>query len=180
MQFENSTLLDGLLPDPRYCEQHFLDLHCDRQVAYEVVRSLDFSQSKITRSLFHIRGLHLDELTLDAMTSNGSFRVLDEAPPQEFVIGHLSDRMKPVVVATSEEFRNIQLVNGLKIAWNFRTEALEQDLTRVHTETRITCHGTSATRLFKPYWLIVRPFSGLVRKEMLKAAAAKAEREPVS
>ena len=41
-------------------------------------------------------------------------------------------------------------------------------LTKLRTETRVACYGRAAKLLFAAYRGVVRPFSGLIRKEMLK------------
>lgn len=49
------------------------------------------------------------------------------------------------------------------------------DGARLETETRIYLTDASARRRFRAYWLVVRPFSGLVRRGWLKAAKQRAE-----
>ncbi len=55
-----------------------------------------------------------------------------------------------------------------------RIEALAPDRTRVATETRIRALGPSARRWFRLYWLIIRPFSGLLRRAMLNGIEKRA------
>jgi hypothetical protein len=45
----------------------------------------------------------------------------------------------------------------------------------LETETRIYLTDARARRRFAAYWLVVRPFSGLVRRGWLKAAKRRAE-----
>jgi len=47
------------------------------------------------------------------------------------------------------------------------------------TETRVLCSGTAALRSFKRYWLVVGPFSGLIRRHILRAIARVAEAPPL-
>jgi len=174
------THLDHLIPHPDHQEHHHIDLDCDQQTAYQAARHLDFNSSKLIRRLFALRRLDFDSLTIDAMTSDGSFAIIHENPPHEYVIGH-GQRFDADADAdadsgsssgsSSNSFENTTVGHGLAIGWNFATEPLGDDRTRLSTETRVSCYGTVTRWLFKPYWLIVRPFSGIVRKEMLKAAA---------
>jgi len=46
---------------------------------------------------------------------------------------------------------------------------------RLETETRIYLTDAAARRRFRAYWLVVRPFSGLVRRGWLRAAKRRAE-----
>ena len=41
----------------------------------------------------------------------------------------------------------------------------------LHTETRVLAADRRARRLFRAYWLVIRPFSGLIRRRWLRAAA---------
>jgi hypothetical protein len=43
------------------------------------------------------------------------------------------------------------------------------------TETRVLLTDARARRRFRVYWLLVRPFSGLVRRSWLRAAKRRAE-----
>ncbi len=49
------------------------------------------------------------------------------------------------------------------------------DGARLETETRIYLTDASARRRFGAYWLVIRPFSGLVRRGWLRAAKRRAE-----
>ncbi|KKM03177.1 hypothetical protein LCGC14_1777070, partial [marine sediment metagenome] len=46
--------------------------------------------------------------------------------------------------------------------------------TRLYTETRIRALGPRARLWFRLYWLITRPFSGLLRRAMLSGIKARA------
>jgi len=39
----------------------------------------------------------------------------------------------------------------------------------VATETRIRCTDDASRRAFLRYWRVIRPFSGLIRMEMLRS-----------
>jgi hypothetical protein len=66
----------------------------------------------------------------------------------------------------------------VKGAWNLRVEPLEDGATKLSTETRIMCFGNPARRKFRLYWLLVGPFSGLIRRSLLHGVRARAERSP--
>jgi hypothetical protein len=42
----------------------------------------------------------------------------------------------------------------------------------LHTETRVRAADRATRRRFRAYWLVVRPFSGLIRRSWLRAAAS--------
>jgi hypothetical protein len=47
--------------------------------------------------------------------------------------------------------------------------------TLLSTETRVHALGPSARRRFRLYWLAIRPFSGLLRRALLRGIARYAE-----
>jgi len=49
------------------------------------------------------------------------------------------------------------------------------DGARLETETRVYLTDALAKRRFRAYWLVIRPFSGLVRRSWLRAAKKRAE-----
>ena len=76
---------------------------------------------------------------------------------------------------TVEEFRRFDDPRYAVAAMNVRLEALSASRTRVYTETRVRALGPSARRRFRLYWLLIRPFSGLLRRVMLNGIRAQAQ-----
>lgn len=121
---------------------------------FNAAKNLDMSRSFITKSLMKLRGLPTKDLTLQGFIKNICFTYLEERPYQEFVI----DASR----------------RSLKIIWNFKFEQLDNK-TLVSTETRILCLTKRSKILFSLYWFFVRPFSGIIRIEMLKLIRRSAE-----
>ena len=61
----------------------------------------------------------------------------------------------------------------LRIAFDFRAEP-HGGGSLLSTETRVHALTPRARRLFRLYWLVVGPFSALIRRRWLKAIAARA------
>lgn len=61
-----------------------------------------------------------------------------------------------------------------KLALDLRAVA-DGDGARLETETRVYLTNAAARRRFRAYWLVIRPFSGLVRRQWLQAARKRAE-----
>ena len=64
-------------------------------------------------------------------------------------------------------------------AWSFRL-APERHGTRLSTETRVRTADPRTERQFRRYWLIIAPFSGLLRHRMLALVRRTAERHAES
>jgi hypothetical protein len=62
----------------------------------------------------------------------------------------------------------------IKVAMEFRLESAPAG-TRLSTETRILATDARTRRSFAVYWFLIRPFSGLVRRELLRIVARRAE-----
>ena len=62
-----------------------------------------------------------------------------------------------------------------KAAWNFHLLPQPDGSTVLSTETRVQCMDDSARKQFRRYWFFVKPFSGLIRKEMLRTIKRRVE-----
>jgi hypothetical protein len=65
-----------------------------------------------------------------------------------------------------------------RAVWNFSVQEAATSRTILSTETRITCGDKASRWKFRAYWLVVRPFSGLIRLVMLKAIRRACEAAP--
>ena len=61
------------------------------------------------------------------------------------------------------------------MAWNLALDEVHAGSCEVSTETRIVCLGASARRKFRTYWFFVGPFSGMLRRALLRSVADAAE-----
>ncbi|MBN1528060.1 MAG: hypothetical protein JW895_03310 [Thermoleophilaceae bacterium] len=62
-----------------------------------------------------------------------------------------------------------------KAGFNFRVEAAPGGGCVLTTETRVLGTDPGARRRFRAYWTVVRPGSGLIRRDWLRAIRARAE-----
>jgi hypothetical protein len=107
----------------------------------------------------------------------GSFLEL-VASPEEVVLGIAGRFWRPdggiVRDLTPEGFRDFRRMGCAKAVWNFFISPAD-DSSRLSTETRVQTFGRAATVKFRLYWLVVEPFSGLIRKAMLREVKRIAE-----
>ena len=76
---------------------------------------------------------------------------------------------------TWRRFREPSPPGTAKAAWNFAVGKSSDGITELRTETRVLCADLVTRRRFRAYWTLIRPFSGLIRKEMLAAVRSAAE-----
>jgi len=81
----------------------------------------------------------------------------------------------PLPVAP-DEFAAFDQPDYAVIAASLHATDLCDGRTRIETETRVTGTDDVATRKFAPYWALIRPFSGLIRRSWLAAIERRSQR----
>ena len=189
------SLLDALLPAYDAAERHSTDVHAPPARVYAAVRALDVRGSALIRALFLLRSLpalvtHPRRvwsarrdgnpglgLTLDGLLRSG-FVLLGERPEREIVLGLVGQFWRPaggIVRVTAEEWTAWERPGYAKAAWSFTLAPGPEGAVRLATETRVRCTDAESRRKFLRYWRVVGPFSGLVRREMLRGIRGAAE-----
>jgi len=103
---------------------------------------------------------------------------LGERPGEELVLGTVGRfwRARGELCATSPaRFREPAPPGTAKAAWNFVVDRRSDGATELRTETRVLCADVATRRRFRAYWTLIKPFSGLIRCEMLAAVRSAAE-----
>lgn len=174
---DKSVMINTYLPEYHFSEHHHKIVNAPIQIVYPQVRHLNFKSSIVTRLLFVLRGINLEKFTFDFMVDKGSFFTIDEKINNEWVIGLISKSfLFPTHLKANENFKEWNPGKGVKIAWNFKLEALEGNKVKVNTESRVLCLSKSTRFWFTIYWLIIRPFSGIIRMEMLRIIKKRSEK----
>ncbi|HUP17905.1 MAG TPA: hypothetical protein VM848_17890 [Acidimicrobiia bacterium] len=171
-------LIDRFLPIYEVWEHHQVEVATASSRAYRAVVDLDLSLSPIIRFLFALRRLpRRQPLTLHDITGAG-FVVLGEEPGTEIVLG-VTGRFWRVRGGLRrvgpDEFLSFNEPGYAMAAWNFRVEPVSDCRSLVSTETRVATTDLASRRAFRRYWLVVRPFSGLVRRRALALIKKSAE-----
>jgi hypothetical protein len=161
------TLIDKYLPQYTFNEFHEIVVNRPIENVYHVAKNFDLSKSKIITFLFKIRGLPTKRLNLQNFIEDIGFTNLEENYPYESLVGFWA-RVNITKIPSYEDFSNNSISPWLKVVWNFQFEELEKGKTKVSTETRVLCVAPITKFTFGLYWSIIKPFSGLIRKKMLK------------
>ncbi|MEX2237704.1 MAG: hypothetical protein WEB00_09240 [Dehalococcoidia bacterium] len=174
-------LIDDFMPAWDFVERHELVIAAPPETVYDQVLNVDLSSSKVIGGLLWLRTLPARiagrgrqrpsrRYRLEDALDDG-FVLLAEERPREMVLGTVgrfwrpSGNIRPVAAG---EFKTFDEPNYARSAWNFTTEP-QGDATLLRTETRVQCTDAEARKKFRRYWFVVRPFSGLIRMEMLRA-----------
>lgn len=163
--------LHRALPVWHHRECH--SLHVDAQPERALAAALEVRAADVplVRTLFRLRGLRPDAggTLLDAMRKDGFERFADG------VYVAIGTPWKPGGgLRAAADFTTFAEPGFAKMALDFRAVP-ERDGSRLETETRVLLTDAAARRWFACYWLVVRPFSGLVRGSWLAAARRRAE-----
>jgi hypothetical protein len=188
-------LLDDYLPEFDVRTSYATRIAASPARVYASLWTANFDHWGVTRALYAVRTLpsfparpretwrrFRDELfcrrfILKGMLSEG-FALLEERPGQELVLGTVGRfwRARGELCAVSPAQFHAPTPSGTaKAAWNFEVGLRADGATELRTETRVLCADVATRRHFRAYWMLIRPFSGLIRQEMLAAVRSAAE-----
>ncbi len=188
------TLIDEYLPEFDAVERHATIVRAAPARVWTALRRTDFGRSPLIGGLLALRTIPAlltaprvppppglarrgGALTLDTILAAG-FALLDERPEREMLMGvegRFWAARRDLRATDSQRFRAPLAAGLARGAWDFRLEPVEGGMTRLSTETRVRCADAAARRRFLPYWVLVRPGSGLIRRAMLAAIRRAAE-----
>ena len=184
-------LIDSFAPNPDAGEIHRIEIAAASETVYRALWTTDMGNSPVIKSLLALRSLPSfilnpkcqwrahQKITLQTLIEAGFGRLAEE-PGREIVLGVSGRFWRPVGNTVpfnqADFFRPVPA--GLAMAvWNFTVEESGAGRTILTTETRITCGDKASRRKFRAYWLLVRPFSGLIRLIMLRAVRRACEED---
>jgi hypothetical protein len=183
--------LDALLAQADFAERHSRVIHAEPHAVYDAFKVLTPNELPASRLLFTVRSLPArlagrrglpsqpDVPLLDQFLELG-FVLLADVPGQVVAAGLISQMWRPggrtVVPGNREEFLAFTEPGFVKAALMFRFVDQADGTTLAETETRVTATDPAARRGFGRYWLLIRGFSGLIRRDWLRALACRAER----
>lgn len=175
-------LIDQVMPTYDRSEVHRRQTTAAPADLWSAIHDLRPDDLPLMRALMSVRTLgrrvDADNRTVLQGFERMGFRRLDEDRDRELVLAGIGQFWKPSgglrKVTGKEQFLSFDEPGYAKAAFNFRIEHGE-----ISTETRIAGTDPRAQRLFGLYWLLIRPGSGLIRREWLRALERRAQRFPV-
>lgn len=154
--------LDDYLPSYDFATRHEVAVDADAPQADRALREVTFREVPLVRGLLFARGLGIrarEDAVLATMVPRAT--VLEDVPGEG------------IVLTLTGQF------------WRLRGRGAEAPATAVidfrvqpgmlTTETRVHVPDPVSRRKFARYWRVVRPFSGLTRVLVLRAAKRRAE-----
>ncbi len=173
-------LLDSFLPTYEFSERHEAVVRAARDVARRAAEEWEPRESWLWRPLLIARGLGAPRGTMRQWAESMGFVCLADTP-DEIVYAQagrfwsLRERAALVSPKSAEELLALDDPRAAVAAMSIAFESIAPDRTRIVTETRVHALGPHARRRFRVYWLLIRPFSGLLRRSMLAGIKKRAE-----
>lgn len=185
---DQTALIDKYMPDYHEVERHQTVVCASHGRVYEAVCDLNLTHSPVVRALFALRSVPAlfsgsssrgDRLglTIEALLDQG-FILLAEQPRRELLLGLIGKFWTPtgkLLRLNAAEFTSFQDSGYAKATWNFLVSSRHEGDTLLTTETRVLCTDGVSRRRFSLYWTLIGPFSGLIRKEILRTIKHDAE-----
>ena len=164
------TLLEAM-PDYDVREYHQIIISAPKEEVYQTMKTMDFRASPIVRALLFIRsgGRKVKAVTLQSFWQRG-FLLLSDIPNDEVLLGLVGRFWTPtgsLLTLPPTQFLTFEDPSYAKTAFNFQLHDHPTG-TLLTTETRVKCFRNPERIFFRCYWTVIRPFSGLIRKEMLR------------
>ena len=173
--------LDAWLPEFDFSEHHETRVAAPPRRVWTSLTTLDVGGLTVVRVLMGLRTMRLRTRRPVRLREllGGAFTLLAEDPPVEIILGvtgrfwSLGGSIEPTERA---RFREPPPPGTARAAWSFTLEPDSAGATRLATETRIRCADADTRRAFGRYWRLIRPGSGWIRREILRAVRRDAER----
>jgi hypothetical protein len=177
-----AVLIDDFLQSYDVRERHRTRVHAPIDKVYEAVRRLDISRAKLSMLLFTLRGIPAGSLAPACFTLDDflkmRFILLGERENEELLLGLVGRFWTPsgeLLRLDAEGFRVFDEPGYAKAAWNFTLRAEPDESVLLETETRVFCTDAASRKRFRFYWLFIGAFSGLIRRDVLRAIKRNAE-----
>jgi hypothetical protein len=179
--------LDRWLPDFQFTETHARMTRASAGACLNAAACLDPADDALIRAALALReapGRLLEALgrpgTLQRRPRFGlhDFLLLERDADRSLSFGlagafwQADYGLRPL--ATPQAFSALREPGIVRLALSFHTEPLTTG-TRLTTTTRVECPDAISLRRFRPYWWLIRPVSGLIRRRLLSHVCQRAE-----
>jgi hypothetical protein len=176
--------LDDVVPAPEHVTSQSRTIAAPPEVVWDELHKVTLSSLPISTILIGARFLPalllgqrptLDRSFLDVVP----VPLLSSERPSALVLGGVMQPWRLIggergPALDAEGVRGWSQPGWVKVGMDFRLRA-DGDRTVLSTETRVAATDAAARLAFSAYWLVVRPGSSTVRREVLATVAYRAE-----
>ena len=180
-------LLDRCMPAYEVVERHRAWIHAPADIVFAAASETGLDESALVRAIVKTRAIVLgargevprQPRGLIAQVKAMGWAVLAEVPGREVVMGAVTQPWQADVVFRGlpvEEFVAFREPGYVKIAWTLRVDPVGVDAAVFRTETRVVTTDPRARAKFRWYWTRFSPGIVLIRRVLVRAVKAEAER----
>lgn len=174
---DETSPLARLLPGAQFGEHHVGVLDADIDRVWQALHEMRWSDLRWSRPFLAVRGI----LAMNRGGKAGAegtclemfWRVaaVTEQAPTTSLFAMVGQPWHPVPrsvrVRGLDEVADFQQPGWLKYGMEWLLHPLPGDRTAVETRTLCLATDERARRRFRAYWAVIRPFSGILRREMI-------------
>ncbi len=184
------TLADRYLPHWQFRERHVRLVDAPAAAVMAAARAYRPEEDAVFRRMIALREA---PMRLASVLSGGrypargrtfgmqDFVLLGEVPAREVAYGLVGRFWQAsyglVALEDGAGFLQRRETGEAKLLLDFRIEDCD-GRSRLVTETRVYCPDAASRRRLAPYWYLIRPVSGWLRRRMLAAIARAAQSRP--
>lgn len=180
---ERRTPLARALPGAQFAEGHARVIPAPPERTWQALHALRWRDLRLTVPLMAVRmaaagrpARGLRDLNRRLVDPPSPATPVFEDPPRVSASGMIGRPWTPrptigPQVATLDELRAFDEPGWLKYGMEWVLSPLPGDRTLVETVTLCEATDASARRRFTAYWMVIRAFSGLIRRDILAAVA---------
>lgn len=181
---KRGTPLAAALPGAQFAEDHARVLDATPEQVWDALHAVRWRDLTFTRPLVWVRLGPSLEREAARMVDVGPGAPIHEDPPHTMSSGFVARPWKPVPemgppMRDLDALRAFSEPGWLKVGMEWVLSPVAGGRTLVETTTLCEATDDVARRRFAAYWLVVRPFSGLIRRDLLRVLAG-AVREPAA
>lgn len=184
------SLLDAVMPEWHWCETYGVWLPVPPAQALEAMKDIPPSEIRLLRTLIELRNLPgrlagqprfgkgmSESVPLFEQIRRFGFRSLGETHASEVAFGLIDQSWKVsggkrASISDADDFAQFSEPGFVKIGADLRAQPARGG-TFLSTQTRVLATDARTRRVFAAYWLVIRPFSGLIRRSWLDAVARR-------
>lgn len=174
------SLIDGYLPRFQFSEVHACRIAADAATILDAVAAYRPEEDAFFRIMIGLREVPARLTGRRGAEPFGmrNFTLLDRGE-HELVYGLVGQFWQADYglrqIAGGAAFRAFGEAGVPKLALGFELAPEAGGTHRLTTRTRVFCPDEGSRRKFRPYWLLIRPVSGLIRRRILAAVRQAAE-----
>ncbi|GCE84164.1 DUF2867 domain-containing protein [Komagataeibacter diospyri] len=173
--------LDDFLPRFNFHERHSIDICAPASRIMNAVTAWRNENDPLVRAAIRLREMparllgHARQQHLDL----SDFTLLERRGDTSLVYGLTGTFWQTDYglcdIPSTEAFLAPRHDDVCKLTLGFTVQPGSKNTHRLVTETRVLCVTDRAARRFTPYWYLIRPVSGLIRRRMLATIRKQAE-----